>query len=505
MGLAIACRPVTVDSPRLATQTAQILATPTEKLTPFLSEAPTATPSNITREARNGEDSSNNNRITLWVNETSAEHRAILAEMAADFSSQTGHQVEVVLVNSELMPDLVATAVLSNTLPDLILHQVEFSLGWAQSGILDPEATSIALAELGRETFDPALLSALAVDQDGIQVAAIPSDGWQHLIVYRSDWFEELDLDPPENYEKLQLAAEAIYDPENNITGLVVPTDAALVTTQRVFEHLALANGCQLVDGAGKITLLHPACLEALEYYRVLVNNYSPIGFQTDTSAVNAYLAGRTGMIVASPEILPILAGLDDQLKASCPQCTATDYLAKNSGIITRFDGSGEFARQANHPGLSALSITSAADSELVRDFIDYWFNDGYELWLSVNPERKVPLRLGTPGESDKFLNTWANFPLRPGGPTLAEAYDSAVAEQLVSDLTLSNRWGFPQNQGDLVSHLYGDLTLSPLLQEMLSGYFTSSQTIIEMYTGVIDLIPGYPFPIEIAPSPTPE
>ena len=109
------------------------------------------------------------------------------------------------------------------------------------------------------------------------------------------------------------------------------------------------------------------------------------------------------------------------------------------------------------------------------------------------------------PGEPDRFLNTWASFPLRPGGPTLVEAYDSEVAEKLISDLTLANRWGFPQNQGDLVSRLYEDLTLSPLLQEMLSGYFTSSQTIIEMYADVVDLIPDYPFPIEIAPSPTPE
>ncbi len=278
-----------------------------------------------------------------------------------------------------------------------------------------------------------------------------------------------------------------------------------LITTQRVFEHLALANGCHLVDGAGKITLLHPACLDALEYYRLLVNDYSPIGFQTDISAVNAYLAGRTGMIVTSPEILPILAGLDDQLKASCPQCTTTDYLAKNSGLVTVFEGNGEFAGPVNYPGLSALSITSAADSEFVQEFVDYWFNDGYELWLSINPERKVPLRQGTLDEPDKFLNSWASFPLRPGGPTLAEAYDSEVAEQLSSELTLANRWGFPENQGGLVSRLYEELTLSPLLQEMLSGYFTSSQTIIEMYTDVIDLIPNYAFPIEIAPSPTPE
>jgi hypothetical protein len=39
----------------------------------------------------------------------------------------------------------------------------------------------------------------------------------------------------------------------------------------------------------------------------------------------------------------------------------------------------------------------------------------------------------------------------------------------------------------------------------MLSGYFTSSQTIVEMYKVVVDAIPDYQFPIEIAPTATPE
>ena len=68
-------------------------------------------------------------------------------------------------------------------------------------------------------------------------------------------------------HDRLQAAAEAIFDPENNITGLVVPTDSKLVSTQRVFEHLAIANGCRLIDGTGKITLLHPACLDSDSHF----------------------------------------------------------------------------------------------------------------------------------------------------------------------------------------------------------------------------------------------
>ena len=53
------------------------------------------------------------------------------------------------------------------------------------------------------------------------------------------------------------------------------------------------------------------------------------------------------------------------------------------------------------------------------------------------------------------------------------------------------------------MSELYEALTLSIVLQEMLSGYFNTSKTIYEANVRIIDLIPNYSFPIE--PTPTPE
>ena len=50
------------------------------------------------------------------------------------------------------------------------------------------------------------------------------------------------------------------------------------------------------------------------------------------------------------------------------------------------------------------------------------------------------------------------------------------------------------------MTDIYEELTLSILLQELLSGYFTSSYAIIDAYQRVTDLIPGYqyyPEPVE--------
>ena len=48
------------------------------------------------------------------------------------------------------------------------------------------------------------------------------------------------------------------------------------------------------------------------------------------------------------------------------------------------------------------------------------------------------------------------------------------------------------------MTDLYEELTLSIVLQEMLSGYFNSSKTQFEAYNRIIELIPNYQYPIEV-------
>jgi multiple sugar transport system substrate-binding protein len=442
--------------------------------------------------------------LTFWVADAGGSGIEVVEQGAADFTVQTGIQVEVVRVAAHLLPELIASAVTSSTLPDLVLHPIEYSHGWASRGVLDSEAATTVLQNLGRETFDEDALVQLEVDADTGSIVALPSDGWQQLLIYRTDWFEELGLPAPQTYADLAAAAEAIHEADSPVSGLIVPTDSSLVSTQQVFEHLAAANGCRLVSREGEITLLQPACLEALEYYRALINNYSPIGLQTDISALNGYLSGRTGIIVASPAVLPAIAGLAETNQPSCPECTSVDYLARNSGIVTTLEGEGDLATPANFSSIMALGITSAADRPAAISFAEYWFDELYTQWLEVDPELKVPMRVGTQNEATRFVDRWSETPLAADGTTLAEIYGAETANQLSRDVASADRWGLAHEQGNLVTSLYEELLFAPLLQDMLSGYFTSSQTIVEMYLAAVGAIPGYDFPIQVVPTPTP-
>ncbi|UCG23328.1 MAG: extracellular solute-binding protein [Chloroflexota bacterium] len=505
--LLIACQASPLDPPRAATLTAQAALAPTHTPTPLLSTAPTATPGGAEAVEPSQADplaSEPGSALTFWVGDAGGSGVEMLEQGAADFSAETGIQVEVVRVANRLLPELMASAVLSNTLPDLVLHPAELSHGWADRGVLDSEAATAVLQNLGRETFDTDAVAQLEVDGNDGLVAALPSDGWQQLLIYRTDWFDELDLPPPATYTDLAAAAEAIHETDSPISGLIVPTDSSLVSTQHVFEHLAIANGCRLASPEGEVTLLQPACLEALEFYRALINDYSPIGLQTDISALSGYLSGRTGIIAASPAVLPAIAGLSVTDRPSCPQCTVADYLATNSGLVTKVQGASDLATPANFSSITALGITSAADRPAAMSFAEYWFDELYPQWLAVNPELKVPMRVGTQNDATLFVDQWSQTPLTPDGATLADIYGIDIATRLSQDVAAADRWGLANQQGSLVTSLYEELLIAPLLQDMLSGYFTSSQTIVEMYLAVVNTIPGYDFPIQVVPTPTP-
>ncbi|CUS02090.2 protein of unknown function [Candidatus Promineifilum breve] len=511
--LAAGCGVDLANPPRLATATARAAAPPTAAPDVLVLPAPTTTAPDSaaigvnTPAAPITDTESSDARLTIWVDETSPEHQAVLDQMAADFADRHGIDVAVQLVSPALLPDLVTTAVLSATLPDLILHPVEYTAGWVQDGILDAAAAETAIAQLGRDTFDPAALDLLTVNG---QAGAIPSDGYHQLLLYRADWYAERNLPPPDTYAAMATAAEAVFDSEAIISGLVIPTESNLVTTHQAFEQIALANGCRLIDDAGEVVILDEACRVAIEHYYTTINRFSPSGVQTDTSARNALLEGRTGMIVTSPAILPDLAGLNPAVVPSCPECEAgedgVNFLARNVGILTEI--AGPDGAPTAFGNVRSLGITTTADQAAALAFAQYWFEEGYAGWLAVNSERKVPLRWGTAGAPRANIDAWGLTPLGESGLTMTDLYGAEAVARLRDGIAAAPRWGIREGYGALMTRLYDELIISIVLQEMLSGYFNTETTLREAYRRTIELIPNYAFPVltfeELTPTPEP-
>ena len=489
----ISCQSDLLNPPRLATATAQSLATATPTPEPIIIRNGGETAVSASQTTISGTPTPRPS-LTVWVPETSAAHRQMLDQLAADFGRDHAVNVEMQLIAPNLLPKLVNTAVLSGTLPDIIIHPVSLAPGWAAEGILNADAASETIAQLGAETFDPAALALVA--KNG-RFAAIPSDGAKQLIIYRRDWFEQRNLQPPDSYNRLLSTAETLFNRDALVAGFVVPTESNLIATHKIFEQLANANGCNLIDEKGEVLLLSPECQQALDFYFSIISQYSPLGVQTDTSTRNAYLEGRAGLIMTPPTLLLDIAGLGTD-KPSCAECASQpDFLQQNSAFLTTVGTNGSYS------DLTVLGITSVAPPETAVSFATYFFNEGYEQWLAVESERKVPLRWGTAVDPRRHLDSWGSQPVTGSGLSLRDLYGEEAIAQLRDNVAATSRWGLPQGQGEVVTQLYESLTLSIVLQEMLSGYFNSSQTLQEMYNRVTGLIPNYQYYPD--PTPTPE
>lgn len=420
--------------------------------------------------------------ITFWSTETQPERVAKTKAMLARFQQDSGISVTLVPVEQNKLPELVTSAAAAGTLPDLIFHPLDFTISWQQNGILNAEAATRVVDLLGRDTFSPAALKLVAV---GNGIAALPSDGWGQLLIYRKDLFEQAGLAAPDSYANILAAARALHKPDQKRYGITAASKAGEVFTQQTFEQFALANNCQLVNERAAVTLDSPACVEAIATFTDLLNNYGPRG-EADVNTTRAtYFAGQAAMLIWSPFILDELAGLRDNALPTCPECQADRaFLAKHSGFVPAF--AGPKGMPAQYGQISLLGITSKANVEASVKFATFWFNQGYLDWLALSPEGKLPMRSGTAEEPQKWVNGWKQLETGVDRKArLSDIYGQDVLDLLTRGTQSFTRWGFPQGQGPLVGALYQSLPVPARLREVLDGNQTPEQAAKDLQADV--------------------
>jgi multiple sugar transport system substrate-binding protein len=394
-------------------------------------------------------------------------------EIAAAFTKESGIDVDLVAIDEDQFNQLLTSSAAADELPDVVgalsLAGVQ---ALATNELIDTDVATAVVEELGADTFSE---QALELTRDGDTQLAVPSDGWAQLLVYRKDLFDAAGLAAPETYDDILAAAETLDSPEvAGFTGATVPNDAF---TQQTFEHLALGNGCQLVDDEGEVTLDSDECVAAFEFYDRLITDYSLSGAQDVDTTRAAYFAGQAAMVVWSSFILDEMAGLRADALPTCPECTDDPaYLARNSGVVTAIAGpDGDEGAQFGE--IVSWAATVGSQSDAATQFVTYMMEDGYEEWIGFSPEGKVPTRQGTADEPTRFIDAWSTLPAGVDTKApLADFYPAEVLEALRASPDTISPWGIPQGQGALVGASLGELPVPQAIAAMTSGEMKPSE-----------------------------
>jgi multiple sugar transport system substrate-binding protein len=408
--------------------------------------------------------------ITFWTTEVEKDRVGIQEEIAAEFTQKTGINVRVIPVEENLLLERVTAAYAARSLPDVIFQPIDFTVGWAEAGILDHVSSTDVVMTLGRGTFGTGPLN-LARFKEGY--AAVPADGWGQLLLYRKDLFEKKTLPVPDRWDTILKASQALHSPPL-IWGFEVATDPGQTYTQQVFEHFALSNGVKLTDSTGQVNLNTPEMVETLEFYKKLAA-YTPPGNLYWLHTRMDYLSGRAAMIIWSPFILDELSGLrQDQPVVPDIAKGEPGFLARHTGFVTTIHGPKGRAQYAQ---INYFGITRDANKEAAKRWVEFLLSEGYLKWLSMAAEGKLPVRLGTKEDPEKFTKGWME--LEFGVTTRAKIsrfYGADVVKTIMSGVGSFDRWGFSEGKGSLVSKIYGTKVIPEILKKFLEGELTAQE-----------------------------
>ena len=413
--------------------------------------------------------------VLFWTTEIERDRLNVQNQIGRDFTAKTGIGVRVIPVEENLLAERVTAAFAARSLPDVIFHPIDFTVGWTEAGILDARAATETIERLGKETFAAGPLNLVRVTGG---YGAVPTDGWGQLLLYRKDLFDQKNLAPPDQWDRILEAARTLHNPPL-LWGFEVATDPSQTYTQQVFEHFALSNNARLVSESGKVNLNTPEMIETLEFYKAL-SKYGPPGNLYWLHTRMDYLSGRAAMIVWSPFILDELSGLRrDQPVVPDIAKGEPGFLAKNTGFVTTLRGPKGTAQygQTNY-----LGISRDAQEKAAQKWVEFLLSDGYLKWLGMAAEGKLPVRRGTSQHPNRFVEGWMD--LEFGVTTrarISQYYGPDVAKAILAGVDRFDRWGFAEGKGALVSKIYGTKAISEILKRFLDGELTAKQAAEKM------------------------
>lgn len=414
--------------------------------------------------------------IRFWTTEEQPARLAKQQEMAADFEAKSGIAVEVIPITESDLGTRATAAFAAGDLPDVIYHTLQYALPWAEDGILDPDAATDVIEELGADTFASGALSMAATDSGW---ASVPVDGWTQMVVYRADKFAEMGLEPPNSYANVIAALEALHNPPE-MYGFVAATKVDENFMSQVLEHVFLANGVSPVDNDGFAALDEAATTEVLDFYKAIAEA-SPPGELYWQQSRELYFAGKAAMIIWSPFILDELAGLRDSAPPTISDDPTSNELASLTGIVTNFSGPSN-ADGAAWADVRYFGITADADTDEAVEFVTYAMGDGYSKTLSIAPEGKFPVRKGTADNPNEFADIWATLPVGVDRKApLSDLYPQEVIDEIVGGLDVGQRWGIKEGQLALASKMINSQVVNRVVRQYIDGAINAADAVAAM------------------------
>ena len=306
--------------------------------------------------------------------------------LSDDFTAKTGHEVEWVTLEENVLRQRVTTDITTKggQFDIMTIGMYETPI-WGQNGWLVP------LDDLGAEYDVDDILPAMrgGLSHDGTLYAA-PFYGESSMIMYRTDLMEAAGLEMPEapTWDFVADAARAMTDKDNEIYGICLRGKAGWGENMAFLTATANAFGARWFDDNWQAQFDSPEWNEALTFYLDLMNEAGPPGASSNgfNENLSLFQQGKCGMWI------------DATVAASFVTNPSESTVADKVGFALAPDtGKG---KRGNWLWAWALGIPAGTDNEAAaKEFIQWATSKDYiemvaekEGWANVPPGARQSL-----------------------------------------------------------------------------------------------------------------
>lgn len=334
--------------------------------------------------------------LTLIVSGASAETLTIatvnngdmirMQGLTADFTSKTGHEVEWVTLEENVLRQRVTQ--------DIAAKGGQFdimTIGMYETPIWAAQDWLVSLDDLPA-SYDvddilPAMRAGLSYKDT---LYAAPFYGESSMVMYRTDLMEKAGMEMPDapTWDFIAKAAEAMTDKDNEIYGVCLRGKAGWGENMAFITTVANSFGARWFDEDWKPQLDSPQWKEAVTFYNDLLNNSGPPGASTNgfNENLSLFQQGKCGMWIDATVAASFVTNPDDSTVAD----KVGFALAPDTGL----------GKRANWLWAWALAIPAGTQKEAAaKQFIDWATSKDYlalvadkEGWANVPPGSRTSL-----------------------------------------------------------------------------------------------------------------
>ena len=302
-----------------------------------------------------------------------------------DFTAKTGHEVEWVTLEENVLRQRVTT--------DITTKGGQFdimTIGMYETPIWGANGWLVPLDDLSAEYDAADILPAMAggLSHDGTLYAA-PFYGESSMVMYRTDLMEKAGLDMPEapTWEFIRQAAAAMTDRANDINGICLRGKAGWGEGGAFITAMSNSFGARWFDMEWNAQFDTEQWANTLNFFKGMMDESGPSGYATNGFNENLSLfnQGKCGMWIDATVAASFVTGADSTVAD-----TVGFALAPDNGL----------GKRSNWLWAWALAIPAGTQKEAAaKSFIEWATSKDYielvaakEGWANVPPGARTSL-----------------------------------------------------------------------------------------------------------------